>query len=203
MTPKDLKEDKDDEAIDDESNKEAYKEKKNNSQEKVLKITPLNTVPVVYDRYGMDVPEDKLEKGFWKCLRIIRVHCLNLESMDVYLLSDRKYALSAEIVGKKIDGETSRHLESIGNVVGNEMKARIEVEMDNTAVTNSCCKDWKLLFFNVDACFVAADYLVSAVVPADSSSSIPADYVPAGSSSSIPADYVSAGHVLVSADCYL
>ncbi|GKG41896.1 hypothetical protein Tco_0473647, partial [Tanacetum coccineum] len=37
-------------------------------------------------------------------------------------------------------------------------------------------------------------------VPADSSSSIPADNVPTGSSSSIPADYVSAGHVLVSAD---
>ncbi|GJY58150.1 hypothetical protein Tco_0458042 [Tanacetum coccineum] len=33
------------------------------------------------------------------------------------------------------------------------------------------------------------------VVPADSSSSIPADNVPAGSSSSIPADYVSAGHM--------
>ncbi|GJQ95571.1 hypothetical protein Tco_0006710 [Tanacetum coccineum] len=26
-----------------------------------------------------------------------------------------------------------------------------------------CCKDWKLLFFNVAACFVAAGYLVSAV----------------------------------------
>ncbi|GJT61873.1 hypothetical protein Tco_1005406 [Tanacetum coccineum] len=51
-----------------------------------------------------------------------------------------------------------------------------------------------LLFFNVAACIVAAGYLVSAVVPADSSSSIPADNVPAGSSSSIPADYVSAGH---------
>ncbi|GKF81658.1 hypothetical protein Tco_0240260, partial [Tanacetum coccineum] len=37
-------------------------------------------------------------------------------------------------------------------------------------------------------------------VPADSSSSIPADNVPAGSSSSIPAEYVSAGHVLVSTD---
>ncbi|GJT04036.1 hypothetical protein Tco_0838498 [Tanacetum coccineum] len=37
------------------------------------------------------------------------------------------------------------------------------------------------------ACIVAAGYLVSAVVPA-------------GSSSSVPADYVSAGHVLVSAD---
>ncbi|GKA80285.1 hypothetical protein Tco_0786881 [Tanacetum coccineum] len=94
-------------------------------------------------------------------------------------------------------------------------------EQTATAVTNSCCKDWKLLFFNVAACFVAAGYLVSAgtcfccysilllredlsrnlelteskpIVPADSSSSIPADNVPAGSSSSIPADYVSAGH---------
>ncbi|GJW22319.1 hypothetical protein Tco_0032941 [Tanacetum coccineum] len=91
------------------------------------------------------------------------------------------------------------------------------------AVTNSCCKDWKLLFFNVAACFVAAGYLVSAgtcfccysilllredlsrnlelteskpIVPADSSSSNPADNVFAGSSSSIPADYVSAGHSL-------
>ncbi|GJZ52786.1 hypothetical protein Tco_0607671 [Tanacetum coccineum] len=80
---------------------------------------------IVNDRYGMDGPEDKLEKGFWKCLRIMfeeplstdsiwseigqqkiiswryydtcRVHCLNLESMDVYMLSDRKYPLSAEV----------------------------------------------------------------------------------------------------------
>ncbi|GJU87431.1 hypothetical protein Tco_1294977 [Tanacetum coccineum] len=79
---------------------------------------------IVMNRYGLDGPEDKLEKGFWKCLRIMfeeplstdsiwseieqqkivswryydtsRVHCLNLESMDVYLLSDRKYPLSAE-----------------------------------------------------------------------------------------------------------
>ncbi|GJZ11146.1 putative ribonuclease H-like domain-containing protein [Tanacetum coccineum] len=67
----------------------------------------------------------QLEKGFWKCLRIMfeeplstdsiwselgqqkiiswryydtcRVHCLNLESMDVYMLSERKYTLSAEL----------------------------------------------------------------------------------------------------------
>ncbi|GJV87509.1 hypothetical protein Tco_1531447, partial [Tanacetum coccineum] len=80
---------------------------------------------IVMNRYGVDGPEDKLEKGFWKCLRIMfeeplstdsiwseieqqkivswryydtsRVHCLNLESMDVYLLSDRKYPLSAEV----------------------------------------------------------------------------------------------------------
>ncbi|GJZ88273.1 hypothetical protein Tco_0660055, partial [Tanacetum coccineum] len=64
---------------------------------------------IVMNRYGMDRPEDKLEKGFWKCLRefciernllaqiLYEVHCLNLESMDVYMLSDRKYPLSAEL----------------------------------------------------------------------------------------------------------
>ncbi|GJW62139.1 putative ribonuclease H-like domain-containing protein [Tanacetum coccineum] len=79
---------------------------------------------IVMNRYGVDGPEDKLEKGFWKCLRIMfeeplstysiwselgqqkiiswryydtcRVHCLNLESMEVYMLSERKYPLSAE-----------------------------------------------------------------------------------------------------------
>ncbi|GJT78283.1 hypothetical protein Tco_1045008 [Tanacetum coccineum] len=80
---------------------------------------------IVMNRYGLDGPEDKLEKGFWKCLRIMfeeplstdsiwselgqqkiiswryydtcRVHCLNLESMEVYMLSERKYPLSAEV----------------------------------------------------------------------------------------------------------
>ncbi|GKF19883.1 hypothetical protein Tco_0068521 [Tanacetum coccineum] len=40
---------------------------------------------------------------------------------------------------------------------------------------------------------------LNAIIGACSSSS-PADNVPADSSSSVPADYVSAGHVLVSAD---
>ncbi|GJV89792.1 hypothetical protein Tco_1533730 [Tanacetum coccineum] len=95
---------------------------------------------IVMNRYGMDGPEDKLEKGFWKCLRIMfeeplstdsiwseigqqkiiswryydtcRVHCLNLESMDVYMLSDRKYPLSAEVCQtmlkmKLLDGKMS------------------------------------------------------------------------------------------------
>ncbi|GJS34461.1 hypothetical protein Tco_0532843 [Tanacetum coccineum] len=85
---------------------------------------------IVMNRYGLDGPEDKLEKGFWKCLRIMfeeplstdsiwseieqqkivswryydtsRVHCLNLESMDVYLLSDRKYPLPAEDRGEPV-----------------------------------------------------------------------------------------------------
>ncbi|GJT33163.1 hypothetical protein Tco_0923582 [Tanacetum coccineum] len=81
--------------------------------------------------YGMDGPEDELEKVFWKYLknmfeeplstdpiwsllsqqRIIswryydscRVHCLNLESMDIYMLIERKYPLSAEICKAMLD----------------------------------------------------------------------------------------------------
>ncbi|GJV07935.1 putative ribonuclease H-like domain-containing protein [Tanacetum coccineum] len=80
---------------------------------------------IVMNRYGMDGPEDELEKVLWEYLknmfeeplstdpiwsvlgqqRIIswryydtcRVHCLNLESMDIYMLIERKYPLSAEI----------------------------------------------------------------------------------------------------------
>ncbi|GJW77151.1 putative ribonuclease H-like domain-containing protein [Tanacetum coccineum] len=91
---------------------------------------------IVMNRYGMDGPEDELEKVFWKYLknmfeeplstdpiwsalgqqRIIswryydscRVHCLNLESMDIYMLIERKYPLSAEIckimLDKKLQG---------------------------------------------------------------------------------------------------
>ncbi|GJZ97829.1 hypothetical protein Tco_0670282 [Tanacetum coccineum] len=161
-TPKRLKEDKDDEAKDDEPTKKSGKRRKqmarkgmhssvdktdSEDSDKVVEQeetatgteNPINPVPVamktpndlielyriVMNKYGMDGPEDKLEKGFWKCLRIMfeeplstdsiwseigqqkimswryydtcRVHCLNLESMDVYMLSDRKYPLSAEI----------------------------------------------------------------------------------------------------------
>ncbi|GJU18398.1 retrovirus-related pol polyprotein from transposon TNT 1-94 [Tanacetum coccineum] len=50
---------------------------------------------IVMNRYGMDGPEDKLEKGFWKCLRTMFEE--PLKSMDVYMLSERKYPLSAEV----------------------------------------------------------------------------------------------------------
>ncbi|GJT64277.1 hypothetical protein Tco_1015757 [Tanacetum coccineum] len=81
--------------------------------------------------YGMDGPEDELEKVFWKYLknmfeeplstdpiwsalgqqRIIswryydscRVHCLNLESMDIYMLIERTYPLSAEMCKAMLD----------------------------------------------------------------------------------------------------
>ncbi|GKF41385.1 hypothetical protein Tco_0124727 [Tanacetum coccineum] len=80
---------------------------------------------IVMNRYGMNGPEDELERVFWNYLKNMfeeplstdpiwsglgqqkiiswryydtcRVHCLNLESMDVYMLSERKYPLSAEV----------------------------------------------------------------------------------------------------------
>ncbi|GJV43452.1 putative ribonuclease H-like domain-containing protein [Tanacetum coccineum] len=63
---------------------------------------------IVMNRYGMDGPEGGSTDPIWSELgqqKIIswryydtcRVHCLNLESMDVYMLSERKYPLSAEV----------------------------------------------------------------------------------------------------------
>ncbi|GJU98992.1 putative ribonuclease H-like domain-containing protein [Tanacetum coccineum] len=52
---------------------------------------------IVMNRYGMSGPEDKLEKIFWK------VHCLNLESTDIYMLTERKYPLSAEVCKAMLD----------------------------------------------------------------------------------------------------
>ncbi|GJR32792.1 hypothetical protein Tco_1109024 [Tanacetum coccineum] len=128
---------------------------------------------IVMNRYGLDGPEDKLEKGFWKCLRIMfeeplstdsiwseieqqkivswryydtsRVHCLNLESMDVYLLSDRKYPLPAEVCKtmlkmKLLDGKMNedcyrllKMMEKQAGIVSNECVGlkQEEVEKDN------------------------------------------------------------------------
>ncbi|GJW41790.1 hypothetical protein Tco_0070589 [Tanacetum coccineum] len=86
---------------------------------------------IVMNRYGMNGPEDELERVFWKYLknmfeeplstdpiwselgqqRIIswryyescRVHCLNLESMDVYMLIERTYPLSGEMCKAMLD----------------------------------------------------------------------------------------------------
>ncbi|GJX42041.1 hypothetical protein Tco_0257031, partial [Tanacetum coccineum] len=88
-------------------------------------------VLIVMNRYGMNGPEDELEKVLWEYLknmfeaplstdpiwsllgqqRIIswryyntcRVHCLNLESMDIYMLIERKYPLSAEVCKAMLD----------------------------------------------------------------------------------------------------
>ncbi|GJZ88305.1 hypothetical protein Tco_0660087 [Tanacetum coccineum] len=86
---------------------------------------------IVMNKYGMNGPEDELERVFWKYLKgmfeeplstdpiwsevgqqkIIswryyescRVHCLNLESMDVYMLIERTYPLSAEMCKAMLD----------------------------------------------------------------------------------------------------
>ncbi|GJR46078.1 hypothetical protein Tco_1314181, partial [Tanacetum coccineum] len=86
---------------------------------------------IVMNRYGIDGLEDDLEKVFWEYLknmfeeplstdtiwsllgqqRIIswryydtcRVHYLNLGSMDIYMLIERKYPLSAEVCKDMLD----------------------------------------------------------------------------------------------------
>ncbi|GJY34704.1 putative ribonuclease H-like domain-containing protein [Tanacetum coccineum] len=86
---------------------------------------------IVMNRYGMNRPEDKLERVLWEYLknmfeeplstdpiwsllgqqRIIswryydtcRVHCLNLESMDIYMIIERQYPLSAEVCKAMLD----------------------------------------------------------------------------------------------------
>ncbi|GKB17394.1 hypothetical protein Tco_0851317 [Tanacetum coccineum] len=73
-----------------------------------------------------------------------------------------------------------------------------------------CCKDWKLLLRDVAASFDSAVHRVHAVSfdaavasTVSAACCVAAGYiilVPAGSSSNVPADYVSAGHVLVPAD---
>ncbi|GJX81861.1 hypothetical protein Tco_0331342 [Tanacetum coccineum] len=55
---------------------------------------------IVMNRYGMNGPEDELEKTFWKYLKNIHA---NLESMDIYMLIERKYPLSAEVCKAMLD----------------------------------------------------------------------------------------------------
>ncbi|GJT96533.1 hypothetical protein Tco_1092051 [Tanacetum coccineum] len=49
-----------------------------------------------YKRYGTEGPTDDYERVFWENLKII-VHCLNLDSADIYMLAERKYPLSANV----------------------------------------------------------------------------------------------------------
>ncbi|GJS68105.1 MAK10-like protein [Tanacetum coccineum] len=59
---------------------------------------------IVMNRYGMNGPEDELEKVnkesiSWRYYNTCKVHCLNLESSDIYMLIERKYPLTAETNG--------------------------------------------------------------------------------------------------------
>ncbi|GJT88011.1 putative ribonuclease H-like domain-containing protein [Tanacetum coccineum] len=97
----------------------------------IYKIIKQGKYRIVMNRYGMNGPEDELEKVLWEYLkymfeeplsidpiwsllgqqRIIswryyntyRVHCLNLESMDIYMLIERKYPLSTEVCKAMLD----------------------------------------------------------------------------------------------------
>ncbi|GJV69409.1 reverse transcriptase domain-containing protein [Tanacetum coccineum] len=101
-TPKRLKEEKGDEAKDDESTKKSGKRRKqmarkgintnvdeNDSEEsdKVDEQEETNSddltelYRIVMSRYGMDGPKDKLENGFWKCLRIMFEEPLSTDSI--------------------------------------------------------------------------------------------------------------------------
>ncbi|GKD35325.1 hypothetical protein Tco_1250834 [Tanacetum coccineum] len=77
-TPKRLK---DDEAKDDEPTKNAML--KSISRDDLTEL-----YRIVMNRYGMDGPEDKLEKGFWNCLELFQ--------WMLYMLAERKISLSAE-----------------------------------------------------------------------------------------------------------
>ncbi|GJR96518.1 retrovirus-related pol polyprotein from transposon TNT 1-94 [Tanacetum coccineum] len=61
---------------------------------KIIKQGRKELYRIVMKKHGMNEPEDEFEK---------RVHCLNLESADVYMLIERKYPLSAEVCKAMLD----------------------------------------------------------------------------------------------------
>ncbi|GJX24521.1 putative ribonuclease H-like domain-containing protein [Tanacetum coccineum] len=85
-----LKEDKDDEAKDDEPTKKLTKRRKQIARKGMHTSMDENVSDdsdkvdeqeETKHRYGMDGPEDKLEKGFWKCLRIMFEEPLSTDSI--------------------------------------------------------------------------------------------------------------------------
>ncbi|GJT40575.1 hypothetical protein Tco_0940440 [Tanacetum coccineum] len=92
---------------------------------------------LVMQRYGTNRPEDKYERVFWGDIKTMfdpplstdpvwnlpyqqkmlsrryydtcRVHCLNLESTDIYMLTERRYPLPADVcqdmLSKKLQGD--------------------------------------------------------------------------------------------------
>ncbi|GJV45164.1 putative ribonuclease H-like domain-containing protein [Tanacetum coccineum] len=58
---------------------------------------------IVMNRYGMNGPEDELERVFWKYLKNMFEEPLLHKSMDVYMLIERTYPLSAEMCKAMLD----------------------------------------------------------------------------------------------------
>ncbi|GJW52133.1 hypothetical protein Tco_0093484 [Tanacetum coccineum] len=54
---------------------------------------------IVIKKHGMNEPEDEFEK----VTEGVGVHCLNLESSDIYMLTERKYPLTAEVCKAMLD----------------------------------------------------------------------------------------------------
>ncbi|GJV91641.1 hypothetical protein Tco_1539454 [Tanacetum coccineum] len=63
---------------------------------------------LVMQRYGTNGLEDEYERVFWGDLKTI-VHCLTLESADIYMLTERRYPLPADVcqamLNKKLQGD--------------------------------------------------------------------------------------------------
>ncbi|GJS13313.1 putative ribonuclease H-like domain-containing protein [Tanacetum coccineum] len=57
---------------------------------------------IVMKKYGMEGPEDELERRYYP---ICNVHCLSLESTDIYMLSERTYPLSVDVCRVMLDKE--------------------------------------------------------------------------------------------------
>ncbi|GJW98219.1 hypothetical protein Tco_0180027 [Tanacetum coccineum] len=69
---------------------------------KIIKQGRKELYRIMMRKHGMNEPEDELRKVLWEYLKNI-VHCLNLESVDIYMLIERKYPLSAEVCKAMLD----------------------------------------------------------------------------------------------------
>ncbi|GJV53765.1 putative ribonuclease H-like domain-containing protein [Tanacetum coccineum] len=90
----------------------------------VYQIVRKNGTDMVYISFGAmltDISRDDLTELYrivmrkhgqqriicWRYYDACRVHCLNLESVDIYMLIERKYPLSAEVCKAMLDKKTS------------------------------------------------------------------------------------------------
>ncbi|GJU83849.1 hypothetical protein Tco_1291395 [Tanacetum coccineum] len=150
-----------DEAKDDEQ-PEDYKDgrKKNKWPEKSISRDDLiELYRIVMNRYGLDGPEDKLEKGFWKCLRIMFEEPLSTDSIWSEIEQQKivKLSLSAEVKGlawllqsKRLAGK-----ELSNPFIADDLLKIIWLSMyhgltnlnidyqDWSAMKTSCCQDLK------------------------------------------------------------
>ncbi|GJR09636.1 hypothetical protein Tco_0792288 [Tanacetum coccineum] len=62
---------------------------------------------LVMQKYGTNGPEDEYERVFWGDLKtmfdLLEVHCLTLESTDIYMLTERRYPIPADVCQAMLD----------------------------------------------------------------------------------------------------